>query len=124
MVQPLRDPSLDALLDLDGETFVVDRAGQHWARFRVKRVPPTQDKPHGIEYSLTLHGDEGIRLVGFDNAHPVRLKSGPSGRRQKSYDHKHRRRTIRPYEYKDAATLLVDFWAEVDAILKERGVIP
>lgn len=124
MAQPLRDPSLDALLDLDGETFVVDRAGQHWVRFRVKRVPPTQDKPHGIEYSLTLHGGEGTRLVGFDNAHPVRLKSGPSGRRQKSYDHKHRHRTIRPYEYQDAATLLVDFWAEVDAILKERGVIP
>ena len=124
MAQPLRDPSLDALLDLDGETFVVDRAGQHWVRFRVKRVPPTQDKPHGIEYSLTLHGDEGVRLVGFDNAHPVRLKSGPSGRRQKSYDHKHRHRTIRPYEYQDAATLLVDFWAEVDATLKERGVIP
>ena len=124
MEQPLRDPSLDALLDLDGETFVVDRAGQHWVRFRVKRVPPTQDRPHGIEYSLTLHGDEGIRLVGFDNAHPVRLKSGPSGRRQKSYDHKHRYRTIRPYEYQDAAMLLVDFWTEVDAILKERGVAP
>jgi len=29
-----------------------------------------------------------------------------------------------PYEYKDAATLLSDFWAEVDAVLKERGVRP
>ena len=24
----------------------------------------------------------------------------------------------------DAATLLADFWAEVDAVLKERGVLP
>jgi hypothetical protein len=35
----------------------------------------------------------------------------------------HRLRTIRPYDYKGAATLLADFWAEVDAVLRERGVI-
>jgi hypothetical protein len=29
---------------------------------------------------------------------------------------------IRPYEYRDAATLLADFWSEVDAVLKEKGV--
>jgi hypothetical protein len=29
---------------------------------------------------------------------------------------------VRLYEYQDAATLLADFWAEVDAVLKERGV--
>jgi len=27
-------------------------------------------------------------------------------------------------EYRDAATLLADFWAEVDAVLKEQGVLP
>jgi hypothetical protein len=26
--------------------------------------------------------------------------------------------------YRDAATLLADFWATVDAVLRERGVIP
>ncbi|MDE0152500.1 MAG: DUF6516 family protein [Gammaproteobacteria bacterium] len=120
MTQSPRDSSLDTLLDLDGETFVVDREGQHWVKFRVRRVPPTQDRPHGIDYSLTLHGAKGERLVGFDNAHPVRSISGPSGRRQKTYDHKHRHRTIRPYQYQDAATLLADFWTEVDAVLRER----
>jgi hypothetical protein len=39
------------------------------------------------------------------------------------FDHKHRLRTIRPGDSKDAATLLADFWAEVDGVLKERGVI-
>jgi len=34
------------------------------------------------------------------------------------------RRTIRTYEYQDAATLLADFWDAVDAVLRERGVIP
>jgi len=33
-------------------------------------------------------------------------------------------RTIRAYEYRDAATLLADFWTTVDAVLRERGVIP
>jgi hypothetical protein len=90
-------------------------------------------KPHGIDYSLALHGPDGERLVGFDNAHPVaRRKPG------EPQDHRHlparsrsfasakagRLRTIRPYEYRDAATLLADFWTTADAMLRERGVIP
>jgi len=118
-----RDPSLDTLLDLDGQILVVDPAGKHWVRFRVTRVDPSPDKPHGLDYSLTLHDEKGERLVGFDNAHPVRPTTGPSGRRRTSQDHKHRLRTVRPYDYKDAGTLLADFWEEVDAVLKERGVI-
>ena len=31
--------------------------------------------------------------------------------------------TVRLYRFKDAATLLVDFGAEVDKLLKEKGVI-
>ena len=31
---------------------------------------------------------------------------------------------IRPYAYRDATTLIGDFWATVDAVLRERGVIP
>jgi hypothetical protein len=66
-----RDPSLDTLLDLDGLTLVVDPEGGHWVRFVVTAVPVTPGKPHGLDYSLTLHGPNGDRLVGFDNAHPV-----------------------------------------------------
>jgi len=39
-------------------------------------------------------------------------------------DHRHRLRTIRPYAYSDAATLLADFWADVAALLAERGMLP
>jgi len=39
-------------------------------------------------------------------------------------DHRHRLRTIKGYEYRDAATLLSDLWAVVDAMLREPGVIP
>jgi hypothetical protein len=123
MGEPTRDPGLDTLLDLDGQVLVVDPAGKHWVRFRVKRIEPTADRPHGLDYSLTLHDENNQRLVGFDNAHPVAPTRGPAGRTQRGRDHRHRLRTIRPYDYKDAGTLLADFWAEVDAVLEERGVI-
>ena len=118
-----RDPSLDALLGLDGQVYVIDPEGDFWVRFVVREVPVTAAKPHGLDYSLTLHGRNGERLAGFDNAHPVRAGSGPAGRVGAAHDHRHRLRTVRPYEYRDAATLLEDFWAEVDALLRERGVI-
>jgi hypothetical protein len=117
-----RDPSLDALLELDGHILVIDPGTEHWVRFAVRRVPVSEAKPHGLDYSLTLHGPDGARLVGFDNAHAVRLTQGPSTKRAKIKDHRHRLKTVRPYEYKDAATLLVDFWAEVESVLQERGV--
>ena len=123
MSKPTRDHSLDRLLELDGQVLVVDEAGKLWVQFKVKRVDPTPERPHGLDYSLTLHDETNDRLVGFDNAHPVRPTSGPSGKKRKGRDHKHRLRTIRPYDYKDAATLLEDFWTEVDSVLKEKGVI-
>lgn len=114
-----RDRSLDTLLDLDGQVLVVDPEGGFWVKFVVTRVPASPEKPHGLDYSLTLHGPSGERLVGFDNAHPV-------GRQRKGepQDHRHRLQTVKPYDYQDAANLLADFWLTVDAVLKERGVIP
>ena len=44
-------------------------------------------------------------------------------RARRSLDHRHRMTTVRPYRFKDAATLLEDFWAEVDKFLREKGVI-
>ena len=119
---PSRDPSLDTLLDLDGQVLVVDAKGDHWVSIEVKRVPPTPERPHGIDYSLTLHGPDGKRLVGFDNAHAVQPTAGPSRRSRRRHDHRHRYGTVRPYIYEDAVTLLADFWQEVDAVLPERGV--
>ncbi len=115
----VRDPGLDALLDLDGQVLVVDPEGGHWVKFVVTAIPVSPEKPHGLDYSLTLHGPSGERLVGFDNAHPV-------GRRKRGQpqDHRHRLRTVQPYDYQDAGTLFVDFWSEVDAVLRERGVGP
>jgi Family of unknown function (DUF6516) len=80
-----RGSTLDVLHDLDGQVLVVDPVGGHWVRFTVTRVPASPEKPHGIDYSLTLHGPDGERLVGFDNAHLVaRQKCG------EPQDHRHR----------------------------------
>jgi hypothetical protein len=110
-----RDRSLDTLLDLDGQVLVIDDAG-YWVRFVVTQVPASPEKPHGLDYTMTLHAPDGERLVGFDNAHPVK------GQRGKATDHRHRHRTVRPYGYRDAAALVADFWSEVEAVMRERGV--
>jgi hypothetical protein len=113
-----KDVSLDNLLLLDGEMFVIDPGAGHWVKFVVKRVPASKERPQGLSYSLTLHAASGERLIGFDNAHPIRGKRS----RHEINDHKHRHHTVLPYEYLDAEQLLVDFWAAVEAMLKERGV--
>ena len=61
MTEETYDSSLDALLDLDGQVLVIDPAGRHWVKFVVTRVPVSPEKPHGLDYSLTLHGPDGER---------------------------------------------------------------
>ena len=120
-----RDPTLDTLVDLNGQTFFLDETGDYRVNFVVTKVPVSEAKPHGLKYSLTLHGPpRGERLVGFDNAHSVKSGSGPGARRPVAEDHQHRLRTVQPYEYTDAAALLADFWATVDSVLTEKGVSP
>ena len=123
MTTPDRDPGLDTLLDLHGQTLFVDEDG-HWVKFIAVRTRVTRQRPHGLSYSLTLHAPDGERLVGFDNAHPVRERRGPGMRTRRESDHRHRLRAIGPYDYRDAATLLEDFWKEVDGILREKESIP
>jgi hypothetical protein len=114
------DPSLDVLLDLDGQRLTFEPTG-YFVKFEVRKVPATPERPHGISYALTLHSPEGTRLVGFDNAHAVRASRGPAGAR-KELDHRHRLGTTRPYRYSDASQLLGDFWQDVYAVLDELGV--
>ena len=89
----------------------------------VRRVEPSPERPHGLNYSLTLHGPDGARLAGFDNAHAVRESRRPGGAPRGPCDHRHRTDAVRPYRFKDARTLIEDFWAEVDRFLKEKGVL-
>ena len=116
MIIVRRDSTLDTLLDLNGQVFVINEMG-YWVKFVVRQVPMTTDKPHGLDYSLTMHSPDGGRLVGFDNAHQVARQG-----RGAAHDHKHRLRTVRPYDYSDAGALLEAFWKEVDSVLHEKGI--
>ncbi len=115
-MMPRRDPSLDTLLDLDGQVLVIDEGGC-WVKFVVHRVPANATKPHGLDHTLTLHSPDGDRLVGFDNAHPVTGQAIGA-----ASDHKHRLQSVRPYAYTDAAGLLAAFWKEVESVMREKGV--
>lgn len=115
-----RDEGLDRLLDLDG--FLAEVGGSFPVKIVARRVPPDVHRPHGVSYTLTLHDPAGRRVFGIDNAHVVRLTSGPAGRSSSSRDHLHRGESVRPYAYRDAETLMDDFWREVEAVLKKEGV--
>ena len=116
-----RDLSLDTLLDLHGIRYFLGAKG-HSVRFDVRIADVTKERPHGLRYALTVHDPNGARLGGFDNAHPVKRVDGPGGKRD-AYDHKHRFRTVRPYDYVDAATLLAEFWTLANEILAHEGVV-
>lgn len=111
---------LDLLLDLNG-TEVNREDGYTW-RIDAWLVSPTKDIPHGIKYRLTLHNKYGTRVMGYDNAHAVKV----SGKRlvagtKRPYDHKHRTSHDKgvPYEFESAAKLVQDFFNAVDETIKE-----
>jgi len=105
----------DYLLSLDGVTMVVDERLGFWVKFVSRKVPSSEVIPHGVTYSLTLHDRRGNRMLGFDNAHRVG-KQGP-------FDHWHRAQVDpgRKYSLASPEMLLVDFWREVDRVLKESN---
>jgi Family of unknown function (DUF6516) len=99
-------------------------AGGFWVKFVAKQVPVSPERPHGLQYSLTLHDQNNERVVGFDNSHPIIEGTGPGTRTRIEYDPKHKGERVRLYMYVDAAALLGDFWSEVELILKERTTTP
>lgn len=115
-----RDNALLRLLDLDG--FLAEVGSGWWVKIVARGVPPDDGRPHGVGYTLTLHEPGGQRVFGIDNAHAVRVGRGPARRSSASHDHVHRADAVAPYPYRDAETLMSDFWREVEAILKERGI--
>ncbi len=115
---------LEFLLGFDGAGFVFDQ-GFH-LRVRAKAVEATPERPYGVSYSLTLHGPDGARIMGFDNAHGVPAVGSRFKERPEAHDHWHRDAsdTGRPYVFKSGAELVADFFAEVERVLAEHGVDP
>jgi len=114
----LSNYDIETLLNLHGEIFPM--ANGYWTKFEARQVEPTTEQiPHGISYSLTLHDKHNRRMIGFDNAHAVKPKRKKFGARKVTWDHKHQRENILPYEFETAGQILEDFWKEVEAFLGE-----
>lgn len=108
------DHELECLLGLDGHEFQFG-AGCY-VKLEAQSVGATAGRPAGIKYSLPLHAPGGHRIYGMDNAHGIRKHHACDHR------HVHGARKIVPYDYRGPATLLEDFYREVERILQERGV--
>lgn len=113
---------LEFLLAFDGRIHHLERG--YWIEFEIRRVKAATQRPHGLSYALTLHAPDGTRLVGFDNAHAVPPVGSRFKRKPVAHDHWHRTENDagRPYAFKDAGTLIDDFFDEVEKVLGELGV--
>lgn len=111
------DYTIEALLDLDGA--VIYQELGYWIVIEARTVKPNIRVPHGIKYSLTLHDKSGTRILGMDNAHPIK-KATAYGRAPKNSDHIHTvNGSIIPYNFINAAKLLEDFFDLADAFMNE-----
>ena len=108
---------IETLLNLNGEIFPMENG--YWTKFEAYKVEPSKQRPHGIKYSLSLHDRNNVRIIGFDNAHAIKPKRKKYGARKITWDHKHQREKITPYEFETAGQLLEDFWAAVETFLGE-----
>jgi hypothetical protein len=117
------ESGIENLLDLHGWTDEV--GGGFWISVKAFLVPPNELRPHGINYSLTMHRPGGSRIVGYDNAHPPRIGSGPAQKSQRlgrRGDHRHYRDRVTWYDFESPEKLMEDFWKDVQCILEEEGV--
>lgn len=115
-----RDPAVDTLLDLHGS--ILDQSNGYWIKIEAWQVDMSDQIPHGIRYSLTLHEPYGKRILGYDNAHAVKPpKKFKYAGRILAYDHKHRHATDQgvPYEFTDAQQRIYDFFVDADRVLQE-----
>jgi len=110
-----KNHELETLLNLDGEVFPMENG--YWIKFEARRVPATEQIPHGIRYCLTLHDRNNTRLLGFDNAHAYQCKKKKYSGRKITWDHQHKLHKIYPYEFDSAGQLLEDFWNAVEQII-------
>jgi hypothetical protein len=110
---------ISTLLDMHGS--IIDQGDGYWIKIEAWEVTVSDDIPHGIRYSLTLHAPSGKRLLGYDNAHSVKPKGKKFSGQRLPFDHKHRRVGDKgvPYNFKDAYQLLSDFFKEADVVLQE-----
>ena len=112
------------ILDLHRKKIGYDNG--YWVTMRVTKVAASEGRPHGVKYALTLHDENDDRVLGYDNSHAVDVATGPARKsaRPKRFDHIDRRgKPSVPYNFTTPYKLVEDFFAHVDRVLKEEGVL-
>ena len=119
-----REPEygLEFLLAFDGHVHHLEKG--YRIKFEIRRVETTRARPHGLSYSFTPDAPDGTRLIGFDNAYAAAVVRSRFRQPLPTSDHWHRTEDDpgRPYAFKDADTLLQDFFREVRRVLADRGI--
>jgi len=108
----MMDEAMERLLAYNGRRWWLTNGWSIW--FRIWTILPSEGKPYGIRYSLTLHDVDGSRILAYDNAHSIP--------RQTEHDHRHAFRNIgrrAPYQFIDGDTLISDF---IDAVCRACDV--
>jgi hypothetical protein len=118
----LPEHSLAFLLGYDGREHTLESG--HFLKFDVKQVERSARVPHGLSYSFTFHAPGGTRLLGLDNAHRAPARGNGFLARPAASDHWHRTEHDkgRPYEFRSAEKLIVDFFDEVGKKLDVLGL--
>ncbi len=105
---------LSVLIDLSGQVWRMTD-GYH-VSIRAELRDSNPNRPHGLDYGLTLMDPGKVRILGFDNRHKYD-GAGPD----EPYDHEHRRDVPRrtfAYEFRSAGDLMTDFFDRVDDYIK------
>ena len=113
----------EAIVDAyDGQTHWFDQ-GYH-ATFRFWRVSKPKEESHPYRYELVLHDPGGRRIMGYDNAHPVKWKSGEFTKHSEYPDHYHRTKSDKgqPYRFVSLTQLFEDFYERVEKALLELNI--
>lgn len=113
----------DAMVDAyDGQTHWFEQ-GYH-ATFRFWRTSKPKRGDHPYRYELVLHNPEGRRIMGYDNAHPVKWTSGEFTKHGENADHYHRTKSDKgqPYRFVSLAQLFEDFYERAEKALGELNV--
>jgi hypothetical protein len=87
-----------------------------WYKFEISAVRKTAARPAGYKYALAFFDERNECLVRYDNAHsPTRSASA----RRAGYDHWHRfgKGETVGYAFVDLATLVEDFFRDIEAHL-------
>jgi len=101
--------------DHDGLTY--DCSDEHWIKIECQEVEVSPERPAGLKYSLALFDSDNRCLIRYDNSHAAHTHGRGSS---VAYDHWHRfsKGTLVPYDFEDVETLLRDFYAAVEKLVK------